>query len=53
MKWFYAQTMFIPLILSQIKDKMTDTTNKNKLSNYHIKNQNTLDIDYYETLFRS
>jgi hypothetical protein len=53
MKWFYAQTMFIPLILSQLKDKMTDTTNIKMSMKKHTNNEVTLDVDYYETLFRS
>ena len=51
MKWFYAQAAFIPIILSQIKDKMP--IQKQQMGYRNHNHKDTIDIDYYENLFRS
>ena len=55
MKWFYAQAAFIPIILSQIKDKMPiNNTQIPQIPQIGYRNHtDTIDIDYYENLFRS
>lgn len=52
MKWVYAQAAFIPIILSHFKDKMPINTQKQQQISYR-NHKDTIDIDYYENLFRS
>ena len=53
MKWFYAQAAFIPIILSQIKDKMPINNTQQQMGYRNHNLKDTIDIDYYENLFRS
>ncbi len=58
MKWLYANTVFIPVIINHFKEKITYSKNNNVNKNItipinHTSDEYSIDIDYYENLFRS